>query len=152
MIRRRAAAVGTDRHQRFQLRCEGNRHPAFCRQRGVGKHSRPAAKPILRTSRVSAWPLGISGSPLIQRSLDDLACTHRCGHKRRAFEQLARDILPGAELRGDLVPPGREAVDPRLDGVFVAAERFDAESRGVAIVSRREHRRLDPCLVPLSAV
>src|SRR3712207_1353301 len=45
-----------------------------------------------------------------------------------ALEQLARQVaLTGVDLPGELVAPGREAVDPGLDGEAPAPELVDDE-------------------------
>ena len=58
-------------------------------------------------------------------------------NQRRAFEQFARDVLSGADLLRQLVPPAREAIDPGFDRVLVAAELVDGERRLPAIVAER---------------
>ena len=63
---------------------------------------------------------------------------------RRAFEQLALDVLSGAELLRELVPPAAEAIDPALDRVLVAADCLDREAGLPAVVPERLHRRLAP--------
>ena len=67
----------------------------------------------------------------------------RVGDERRAFEQLARHVLPGAELLRQLLPPGREPIDPGLDRVLVPPERVDGERAPASgRCSTRCHRRL----------
>ena len=54
---------------------------------------------------------------------------------RGPLEQLARDLLAGAELFRQLMPPGLESVHPGFDGVFVLAELGHREVRAPAIVA-----------------
>ena len=64
-----------------------------------------------------------------------------------ALEQLARDLLAGAELFRQLVPPGFESVHPGFYGVFVLAELGHPEVCAPAIVADMFHCDFGPVLL-----
>ena len=76
--------------------------------------------------------------------------------RRRTDQQradLRRDMhVLGIDTALEMVSPGQEGVDPRLDRVPIAAERVDDKGAPPAIVAERGHRRLVPAGLVLAAV
>ena len=92
---------------------------------------------------------GRTGRPPARRRLHAL---ERFANQGRPFEQLAPDVLSGAELLGELRPPARKPVDPALHRVFVRADLGHREDRLPAVVAYGFHRDFAPRLVPGATV
>ena len=132
----RPSSVGRTRTTRGSARAAARRRPRAAdrkRSRASGP-GRPAMSS--RSASVKAlWRRSSSGASLVERrgigeqraALGAARPRGRGAHERGAFAQREGDVVAlGAPH--ELVPPGRERVDPRGDGVAVAAERRPARS------------------------
>ena len=98
-----------------------------------------------------AFLLWTVGGERVRRAGEDPIAAGRAADHRRAFEQLARDVLSRAELLRERLPPALESIDPPFDRVLVVHERVDAERRRPAVVAERRHRRLAPAILACTA-
>jgi hypothetical protein len=94
--------------------------------------------------RCGAGGIGNARGVLLQFSRVLSGARRGLPNQLAAFEQFARHLLPGVNLLDQVSPPRGEPVDPALDRVFVAAQRFDRERRLPAVVRRECHRLLAP--------
>ena len=117
-----AAAVGVARHQMRQLGIERRVDP-------WGLVAVAADQLGTVAEAVGVGPLGPS-----------------CGRADELgpLEQLARDVLSGLRLLGQLVMPRGERIDPRQHGVFLPAQSVDRKPAGPGVVAQRRHRHLLP--------
>jgi hypothetical protein len=64
----------------------------------------------------------------------------------RSLGQVAGDVLPGEELLLQAAPPRGPGIDAPLDDELVEAEFVKQELRAPAIVAKRRHAGLGPCV------
>ena len=82
----------------------------------------------------------LAGAAAGRVGIEERSMLARClAQDGASFQQLARDVLPRADLLRQLQPPRSEPVHPALDGVFIPADPGNGERRGPAIVAQRRH-------------